>query len=61
MADSVIAIAALAWVIKAEQMLDAGRVDDCVRLVEEERRKAKRGEIDGDRVSGGVARPATRS
>ncbi len=50
MTDSIVAIAALAWVIKAEQLLDAGQTEDCVRLVEEERRKSKRGEIDGDRV-----------
>lgn len=51
MTDSIVAIAALAWIIKAEQLLDAGKTEECVRLVEEERRKSKRGEIDGDRVS----------
>ncbi len=32
-------------------MIEEGRLHDCVRLLEEERKKAKKGDIDGDRVS----------
>ncbi len=60
MSDSVVAIAALAWIIKAEQMLDAGQTEECVRLVDEEKRKSRRGDIDGERVSAGRAFVDTR-
>ena len=48
--DAVIAIAPRSWLLTADALIDSGKLDEAVRLTESQRRKGKRGEIDGDKV-----------
>lgn len=52
--DTVKVLASDSWVVKANDILNEGTQeasDRVSKMVEEERKKAKRGEVDGDRVS----------
>jgi hypothetical protein len=49
--DAVIAIAPRSWLLNADALIDSGNLDEAVKLTEVQRRKGKRGEIDGDKVS----------
>jgi hypothetical protein len=48
--DAVIAIAPRSWLLSADALIDSGNLDEAVKLTEIQRRKGKRGEIDGDKV-----------
>jgi hypothetical protein len=48
--DSVIAITPRSWLLIADAMIDQGKLDDAVKMTEIQRRKGKRGEIEGDKV-----------
>jgi len=48
--DSVIAITPRSWLLNADAMIDQGKLDEAVKMTEIQRRKGKRGEIEGDKV-----------
>jgi hypothetical protein len=52
--DIINVLASDSWIVKADTILNEGTqqaTDRVAKLVEEERKRAKRGEVDGDRVS----------
>lgn len=52
--DVINVLASDSWIVKADSMLKEGTpqaTDRVAKIVEEERKRAKRGEVDGDRVS----------
>lgn len=51
--DAVIAITPRSWLLNADTLIEAGKIDEAVKMTETQRRKGKRGEIDGDKVSRG--------
>lgn len=49
--DKVQALVAESWLTRAEQLLEANKVEACAKLAEDERKKAKRGEIEVDKTT----------
>lgn len=48
--DSLHAVGTDSWIIVADRLLNDGKIEECARLAGDERRKAKRGTIEVDKV-----------
>jgi hypothetical protein len=57
MDDGVLAVTPKSWLLVADNLIQQGKLDEAIKLTEVERKKGKRGEIDGDKVSPFVGPP----